>query len=202
MKTLAGTGGLMRLILRRDRVILPIWIVVLCVIPISYVNSFADLYPTAESRQQYADNAGFITLYGQLSGTSLGEFITWRVGFVPVIVGLISLLTVIRHTRVEEETGRSELLGSSVVGRHAGLAAALLTTFGANLVLAVLLALGMQSQDLPLAGSVAIGLEFLCCRLGFRRSWSGRGAAHRERRDGTGNRHRRSRRLLRVPRSW
>ncbi|HET6296024.1 MAG TPA: ABC transporter permease [Kribbella sp.] len=163
MKTLAGTGGLIRLILRRDRVILPIWIVLLCLIPISYVNTFADLYPTAESRQQYADNAGFITLYGQLSGTSLGEFITWRVGFVPVIVGLISLLTVIRHTRVEEETGRSELLGSSVVGRHAGLAAALVTTFGANLLLAVLLALGMQSQDLPLAGSVALSLEFVCC---------------------------------------
>ena len=163
MSTLAGTGGLIRLILRRDRLILPLWIVLLCLIPISYVNSFAELYPTAASRQQYADNAGFITLYGQLSGTSLGEFITWRVGFVPVMVGLISLLTVIRHTRVEEETGRSELLGSSVVGRHAGLAAALVTTFGANLLLGVLLALGMQSQDLPAAGSVAIGVEFACC---------------------------------------
>ena len=37
----------------------------------------------------------------------------------------------------------------------------LLATFGANLVLAVLLAFGMHSQDLPWAGSVAIGMEFL-----------------------------------------
>jgi hypothetical protein len=36
------------------------------------------------------------------------------------MVGLISLLTVIRHTRVEEETGRRELLGSAVVGRAVG----------------------------------------------------------------------------------
>ena len=162
MKTLAGTWGLVRLILRRDRILLPIWLLLLVGIPMSYVQSFNDLFPTAESRRQYASNAGFVTLYGELTGTSLGEFLTWRLGFVPVMVGLISVLTVIRHTRVEEETGRSELVGSSVVGRHAGLAAALVTTFLANLLLAVLLALGMYGQDLPFAGSVSLGLEFAC----------------------------------------
>ncbi|MFK4087643.1 ABC transporter permease [Kribbella sp. NPDC020789] len=157
---MTGTGGLIRLILRRDRIVMPLWIVFLCVIPVSYAATYGDLFPTAESRLTYANNAGFITLYGELAGTSLGEFVTWRLGFVPLMVGLIGLLTVIRHTRVEEETGRSELLGSSVVGRHAGLAAALLTSFGANVVLGGLLALGMHSQDLPWAGSVALGLEF------------------------------------------
>jgi ABC-2 type transport system permease protein len=160
MDTLAGTGGLVRLILRRDRVLLPLWVLGLALIPVSYVSPFADLYPTAAARQQYADNAGFTTLYGRLSGTSLGEFLTWRLGFVPVMVGLLSLLTVIRHTRVEEETGRRELLGATVVGRHAALAAALAVTFGANLVLGALLTLGMPTQDLPVAGSLALGLEF------------------------------------------
>jgi putative exporter of polyketide antibiotics len=160
MKSLAGTGGLIRLILRRDRIVLPLWIVLLVAISVSYVQEYGDLFPTPESRVKYASNAGFITLYGELSGPSLGEFVTWRLGFVPVMVGLISLLTVIRHTRVEEETGRRELLGATVVGRHAQLAAALTTTLGANLVLAVLLALGMNSQDLPLSGSVAIGIVY------------------------------------------
>jgi ABC-2 type transport system permease protein len=160
MSTLAGTRKLVRLILRRDRLLMALWILVLCLIPISYVSPFADLYPTAAARLQYADNAGFITLYGRLSGTSLGEFIAWRLGFVPVMVGLISLLTVIRHTRVEEETGRRELLGATVVGRHAGLAAALVATLGANLVLAALLALGMPGQGLPASGSLALGLQF------------------------------------------
>lgn len=160
MSTLTGTRGLIRLILRRDRFILPLWIVFLTLIPVSYVSSFNELFPTAASRRQYADNAGFITLYGVLPDTSLGEFVTWRVGFVPVLVGLISILTVIRHTRVEEESGRRELLGSTVVGRHAGLAAALATTLGANLLLGALLAVGMHSQDLAWAGSVAIGAEF------------------------------------------
>ncbi|MFC6155043.1 ABC transporter permease [Kribbella jiaozuonensis] len=160
MKSLAGTGGLIRLILRRDRIVLPLWIVLLVAISVSYVKEYGDLFPTPDSRIKYASNAGFITLYGELSGSSLGEFVTWRLGFVPVMVGLISLLTVIRHTRVEEETGRRELLGATVIGRHAQLAAALITVFGANLTLAVLLALGMHSQDLPVAGSVAIGMVY------------------------------------------
>ncbi|WP_405056176.1 ABC transporter permease [Kribbella sp. NBC_01505] len=160
MTTLTGTGGLIRLILRRDRVVLPLWILALAVIPMSFVSTYGELFPTAEARRSYANNAGFITLYGELSGSSLGEFVTWRLGFVPLMVGLITLLTVIRHTRVEEETGRSELLGSSVVGRHAGLAAALITTCGAVLLVGVLVALGMHSQDQPWAGSAALGLEF------------------------------------------
>ncbi|HET6742916.1 MAG TPA: ABC transporter permease [Kribbella sp.] len=160
MKSLAGTGGLIRLIMRRDRIVLPLWIVLLTAISVSYVKQYGDLFPTPDARIKYASNAGFITLYGELSGSSLGEFVTWRLGFVPVMVGLISLLTVIRHTRVEEETGRRELLGATVVGRHAQLAAALTTILGANLVLGVLLALGMHSQDLPLSGSIAIGLVY------------------------------------------
>ena len=164
MSTLTGTGKLVRLILRRDRLLMPLWILFIAVVPISVASSFAALYPTAAARQQFAAisgaNATFVALYGRLLGSSLGELVTWRSGFVPIVVGLLSLLTVIRHTRVEEESGRRELVGSTVVGRNAGLAAALLATFGANLVLACLLALGAMSQHLPAAGSLALGVEF------------------------------------------
>ncbi len=156
---MTGTGKLIRLILRRDRLMMPLWIGFLCLVLISFPSSLRKVFATAAERQQYADNGGFVALYGQLSGSSLGEFVTWRAGFMPVIVGLISLITVIRHTRVEEETGRRELLGATAVGRHAGLAAALAATFGANLVLALLAALSMTSQDLPNTGSIAFGLE-------------------------------------------
>jgi ABC-2 type transport system permease protein len=157
--SLTGTGRLVRLILRRDRLLLPLWILFVGLIPLSYASSLAAVFPTAVERQQYGDNAGFVALYGRLSGTSLGELVAWRAGFLPVIVGLIGLLTVIRHTRTEEETGRRELLGATVVGRHAGLAAALAATFGANLVLAAVVALGMLGKHLPATGSVAFGAE-------------------------------------------
>jgi ABC-2 type transport system permease protein len=159
VSALAGTAGLVRLILRRDRVLLTLWIAFLCLVLLSFPASLSEVFPTAAQRLRYADNAGFVALYGRLSGTSPGEFVAWRAGFIPVIVGLISLLTVIRHTRVEEEAGRRELLGSTVVGRQAGLAAALAATLGANLLLAALVALSMPSQDLPVAGSLAFGAE-------------------------------------------
>jgi ABC-2 type transport system permease protein len=158
-----GTFGLVRLILRRDRVVLPLWIVVLAVVPLSYVGTINELFPDAAGRHGYfqasATNAGFVALYGQLLGSSLGELAAWRAGFLPVMVGLASILTVIRHTRTEEDTGRRELLSSTVVGRHAGLASALVTVFAANLVLGLLLAGAMIGQDLPVAGSLAFGLE-------------------------------------------
>jgi ABC-2 type transport system permease protein len=159
MTTLTGTGELLRLILRRDRLLVPLWIGFLCIVLISFPTSLRGVFPTAAARRQYADNAVFVALYGRLSGSSMGEFVTWRAGFVPVIVALISLLTVIRHTRVEEETGRRELLGATAVGRHAGLAAALAATLGATVVLALLVALCMISQDLPAAGSLTFGAE-------------------------------------------
>jgi ABC-2 type transport system permease protein len=163
MNTLTGTGKLVRLVLRRDRVLLPLWVLPLGIIPLSYVASINGLFPTAAGRQGYADasahNAGFVALYGRLFGASLGELVAWRAGFIPVMIGLFSILTVIRHTRTEEEAGRRELVGATVVGRHAGLAAALLTTLGANLVIGALLTLGMLSQHLPATGSVAFGVE-------------------------------------------
>ena len=164
MKELAGTGALIRLILRRDRILLPIWIVLLAAVPLSAAVSFADLYPTAAERQVFADTAGnnpaLVALYGQVFSPSVGGLTAWRVGIVPVFVAVVSLLTVIRHTRTEEEAGRRELLGGGVVGRNAPLAAALIVTVAANLVLAVLLALGMIGQDLPAVGSIALGLAF------------------------------------------
>ena len=75
-----------------------------------------------------------------------------------VLAALMSALAVVRHTRQNEETGRAELVGAAVVGRHAGLAAALIVTVGANLVLAGLLGLVGIATGLPAVGSFMAGL--------------------------------------------
>ncbi|MGW5360341.1 ABC transporter permease [Actinopolymorpha pittospori] len=164
MTALVGTGKLVRLILRRDRFILPVWLLLLVVVPISYVSATEAAYPTAAGRLQYATTSGtnptFLALYGPLYDPSIGGLVAQRAGFVPIVLGLISLLMVIRHTRTEEEAGRRELLGATVLGRQAGLAAALIVAFGANLLLALLLGLGMMSQNLPAAGSFAFAVSF------------------------------------------
>ncbi|GAA4577422.1 ABC transporter permease [Planotetraspora kaengkrachanensis] len=164
MNTLAGTGALVRLILRRDRVLMPLWVVLMALVPMFLGSSIKQLYPTAAAVSEYArenlGNSTFIVLYGRIYDTSLGGVTFWRASSGMLIIGIISMLVVIRHTRVEEEAGRRELVGSAVVGRHAGLAAALVATIGANLVLAVLLALGLTGLGLPAGGSFAAGLAW------------------------------------------
>ncbi|ONH51433.1 ABC transporter permease [Frankia sp. CcI49] len=159
---MTGTGTQIRLILRRDRVLLPCWVFVLGILPAALAASFAGLYPTAAERQQFAAtsarNGALIALYGPLRGSSLGELVCWRAGFLPVVIGLISALVVIRHTRAEEEAGRRELVGATAVGRHSGLAAALAVLLAANLVLAVIVTASLSGRGLPTGGSLAFGL--------------------------------------------
>lgn len=164
MNELTGTGGLIRLILRRDRFILPVWIFFLAIIPPFGVIAFIDLLPTAAEREAFAAlataNLAFTALLGNLYDSSLGALIAWRFSIVAVFSALASFLTVIRHTRTEEETGRRELVGSTVVGRYAPLSAALIVTFAANMVLAIMVAGFLIVQDLPAVGSIALGLSY------------------------------------------
>ncbi|MGW4524536.1 ABC transporter permease [Amycolatopsis sp. NPDC004378] len=161
---MTGTGALLRLVLRRDRLLMPLWIVCLAVAPMGYLASIKAAYPDAASRQHFYDvnasSATFVVRNGPLYGSSAGNLLAWQCGFVPVVVGLIALLTVVRHTRTEEEAGRRELTGATVVGRHAGLAAAVLAACGACLVFGILVGAGVAAQGVPVAGAFALGLEF------------------------------------------
>jgi ABC-2 type transport system permease protein len=129
-----------------------------------YLSSIEAAYPDAASRQHFYDlnasSATFVVRNGPLYGSSVGNLLAWQCGFVPVVVGLIALLTVVRHTRTEEEAGRRELTGATVVGRHAGLAAAVLCACGACLVYGVLVGLGLSAQGVSFAGALALGLGF------------------------------------------
>ncbi|MEU2613084.1 ABC transporter permease [Micromonospora sp. NPDC007271] len=162
MSTLTGTRHLVRLILRRDRFVLPLWVLLLAVLPVTYAASFFELFPTAAARAAYvtgtARNPSIVALLGPVYGDSVGALTAQRGGFLLVVVALASLLTVIRHTRTEEEAGRRELLGGTVLGRYAGLTAALLVTYAADLLLGLLTVAGLVATGLPVAGSFAYGL--------------------------------------------
>ncbi|MBO3740109.1 ABC transporter permease [Actinoplanes flavus] len=161
---MTGTLSLLRLVLRRDRVAMPLWVLGLGLLPYVYVTGFDTLFATAQERMDYARissaNAGFVALYGPLHGDSIGELTVWRGGFVPVMIGLAALLTVIRHTRADEEAGRTELIRAGVVGRFAQLAAAVLGTAAACLVMGVLVVVTLLGKGLPAGGSVALGAVF------------------------------------------
>ncbi|WP_372666572.1 ABC transporter permease [Amycolatopsis kentuckyensis] len=161
---MTGTWSLLRLVLRRDRLLMPLWIAGLAIAPMGYLSSIKAAYPDAAARQHFYDlnaaSATFVVRNGPLYGSSPGNLLAWQCGFVPVVVGLIALLTVVRHTRTEEEAGRRELTGATVIGRHAGLAAAVIAACGACLVFGILVGLGVGAQGVPFAGAFALGFGF------------------------------------------
>src|SRR5215470_131192 len=165
MNELTGTGPLIRLILRRDRVL------VVSLVPLGLASGTASLFPTDRARQEYIDDLSgsslLIMFYGRSPDPSLGSLIFWRSATSMVVMGLIGLLTVIRHTRVEEEAGRRELVESAVVGRYANLCAALIATSGASLLVGLLVALGMMSQNTPATGAFAMGLSWAAAGIVF-----------------------------------
>ncbi|MGW1816413.1 ABC transporter permease [Streptomyces sp. NPDC002125] len=157
---LTGTRTLLRFDLRRDRVRLPVWILALSLGTLSTADKFTTLYADAEARASVMKTMGGpagLAMSGPrhyLDDYTFGAMLGHQMlGFTAVLTGLMSVLVITRHTRDEEETNRAELVRSTVVGRHAHLAAALWTAVIANLTLAALLAVTLGAMGLGPGGA-------------------------------------------------
>ncbi len=170
---MTGTWPLVRLALRRDRILLPAWIIGLSLMVASSVTATRDLYPTRESLTSAAETinatAALVALYGKVyDPTSLGAISLIKLtAFGAAIVGIIFVFIVIRHTRAEEESGRLELIGAGAVGRAAPLTASLIVSMGASVVLGVLTALGLGAAGLAWGGAFAFGLSWALAGIVF-----------------------------------
>ena len=170
--TFTGTLGLLRLYLRTDRIILPLWVLLLS-LPLStvYIGSIAAVYPTQAGR------AGFVAsimaspaqraIYGNIYNDSLGAAGIWKAGMFHVLIAVAVILTMIRHTRADEEAGRTELIDSTAIGRNASLTAALLLTGGASLLTGLIGFLGLLKTDVPVMGSLAFSCTLAASGLVF-----------------------------------
>jgi ABC-2 type transport system permease protein len=160
-----GVGSLLRLALRRDRVRLSVWIGVLTLMMVYAPNAIKLAYPEEAQRQARVNlmktPAGIIMGGPVFSGneTDLGAMMANELMLTMIVAtSILSILTVIRHTRAEEESGAAELVSSSVVGRYARTHAALILVGGVNAVLAVTMTLAMASTGFRLVDTAAICL--------------------------------------------
>jgi polyether ionophore transport system permease protein len=135
VNSVTGMGIAVRLILRRDGITLPIWVVALVGFVAGTASTFATSYPTPQARAEFASSIrgspAMAPIYGPLFDDSVGGLTAWRVGVAGALLfGIFSIVTVVRHTRREEEAGRTDLLFAafgpavclSVLGVAAGLA--------------------------------------------------------------------------------
>jgi ABC-2 type transport system permease protein len=159
---LTGTPRLTRLALRRDRIALPLWVVSLVGLTWATVASVTALYSSQAERVAAAAFTAATPVArifdGPASGPSLGALTMVELyGALGVFVGLMSITTVTRHTRQNEETGRAELIGSGVVGHRALLAAALLVAVGASTAVGAGVTVVLLLSGLPADGSILSG---------------------------------------------
>jgi ABC-2 type transport system permease protein len=172
-ETLAGTGALIRLGLRRDRWLLPLWIVGFALIAYSTALARVELYPDVASRADAATavnaTASMVALFGRIyDPTSIGALSLIKyTAFMTAILAVLMVILTIRHTRSDEESGRLELLGGGRLGRDAPLAAALTISLGANVALGLLSAAALAAGGLPAAGSLAFGLGWAATGMAF-----------------------------------
>ena len=160
-----GVPSLLRLALRRDRVRLSVWIAVLTLMMVYAPNAVKLAYP--EEAQRLARVNLLKTPAGMMLGgpmfggneTDLGAMMANELMLTLIVAtSILSILTVIRHTRAEEESGAAELVLSSVVGRYARTYAALILVAGVNAVLAVTMTLAMSATGFAIIDTAAMCL--------------------------------------------
>jgi ABC-2 type transport system permease protein len=160
-----GVPGLLRLALRRDRIRLSVWIALLTLMMVYAPNAIKLAYPEEPQRLDRVNllktPAGMI-LGGPMFGvneTDLGVMMANELTLTLIIAtSILSILTVIRHTRAEEESGAAELVLSSVAGRYARTYAALILVGGVNAVLAVTMTLAMSATGFAVVDTAAMSL--------------------------------------------
>lgn len=163
---MTATRLLLRLAIRRDRVLVPVWFAVLLLVCFASAASVPGLYPSEVDRVQAAEainaSPGIVALYGPiLDVRSAGELaMTKMTVLYAVFVGIMLLFVVRRHTRLEEEDGQTELLGGTAITRRAPLTAAILYGSGLSLLLGLLAAAFNTAGGLPLRGSLAFGASW------------------------------------------
>ncbi len=172
-EALVGTGMLVRLALRRDRWLLPLWVVAFAAMAGSAASAGAGLFPDVASRIEAATalnaSAAIVAMFGRVyDPSSLGALSVLKyTAFMTAILAVLMVVLTVRHTRAEEETGRLEILSGGRVGRDAPLAAALVVSVGTSLVLGLLSAAALAAGGLPGAGSLAFGLGWAATGMAF-----------------------------------
>lgn len=162
-----NTGTISRLILRRDRARLIIWLFAISSVTWLTAKSFTGLYKTEQERQIIAEtmrNPAMSAMTGRgygLDNYTIGAMMAHQMLlFTALAVAIMSILLVNRHTRADEEDGRYELLRALPTGRLSNLCASLVINSSINILLAIVTGIGLYAlhiDNMDFVGSMLYG---------------------------------------------
>lgn len=160
--TLAGTGRLLRFMLRRDRMRILWWTLGVTLLYAGGLGEYVllDDPDASAARSVLVSSPAMVSMTGPGYGLDhytpgaavANEFILW----VVLTLAVMSILQVVRHTRSEEESSRSELVRAGAVGRHAPSVAALLLVLVMNVVIALTSGAVVATQGFDTAQTFAM----------------------------------------------
>jgi ABC-2 type transport system permease protein len=170
---LTGTRPLFKVAVHQDiRNIAP-WVVLISALSASSILAYAWIFPGPEDRaaltSTLAGNPALSVIFGPARDlTTPDRFNAWRAGQLGAFfAGLMAILTVVRNSRADEDSGQAELIASGVIARQSRLAVAVLIATVASIALGVVCFLltiicgGGPSSTLILASTFTVsGLMF------------------------------------------
>lgn len=161
-----GTKTLIKLAIRRDRVRIPLWIIGLSLLVVLVTLAYQE-FSVEEMEQMVllgSTNPGMRLLVSPIDpeyATKRGVFLLFRMSFIlAILVAIMTMQLVFRHTRHNEETGSAELLGSMILGRYAFVSSALFVACGSSLGVILGFFLSFSLGGLDLFSSFVAGLSY------------------------------------------
>ncbi|GAB3133955.1 multidrug efflux ABC transporter permease [Tsukamurella serpentis] len=160
---MTGLLPTLRLVLRRDRIQLAVWLLLFVAMAASAYSTAETTYPDpaalSAAARAASENPSLVAMFGPVYSATVGA-----VGMIKMVVmmaaglGLLTGLLVIRHTRADEESGRREMLGAAAISRTAAPIAALIESVALSLAIGVLSASTLIGMGADTRGSLTFGL--------------------------------------------
>src|SRR5690625_1026695 len=174
MDSYTGVWTLTRFALRRDRLRIAIWTIALVGTIAATVPVLDEMF--ASEAERAARAALMRTPTGVIFGGPGYGLDDYRLGpmvvnellmSVLIALAVMNVLSAVRHTRAEEETGRAELIRAGASGRRAPGAAVMLVALFSNVLIGGLSVLALVSAGLAAPDSVAVGAGMALVGLTF-----------------------------------
>lgn len=145
-----NTHNIIKFILKKDKLKLLIWIIVLISYGVGFVPIFDEILNTSTNPQVLLDtmkNPAMIAMIGPVfveETYTIGSiYSNYMLVFSALIAGAMNIFIISSNTRRDEELGRVELLRSLPVGRLSNLLASLIVAFFTNIIILIVTAIGM-----------------------------------------------------------
>lgn len=169
---MSGLGPLLRQRMRRDWKQLLMWTIGTALLAYASYTGVSQSYGTLEDRQALLvtvmANPVILLFRGLPSGAEQGAMMVFLIfPFLALNAALMSTFLAVRHTRMDEEQGRAELVSATPAGRTTPVVATAIHGLIANVALAAFTTLAFIGTGAGVTGAEVAGFAVGCVGLAF-----------------------------------